>query len=135
LEGGIRHRSVLNAGQVREIYRLNYLASNTASTPNLLGLEVSNSVLLAAQYGVSPKTIRDIWNRKTWAHTTADIFEIEKSQTINRSNLDYLNLKVCPQFNVSAHAKNCEIGTYHFSKNQTFAVSTVQSWAPQRIAR
>ncbi len=73
-----------------------------ASTPNLLGLEVSSSVLLAAQYGVSPKTIRDIWNRKTWAQTTADLFEIEKSQTINRSNLDYLNLKVCSRFNVKS---------------------------------
>ena len=89
-----RHRLVLTVCQARDIYGLNYLASNMASTPNLLGQEVSNSVLLAAQYGVSPKTIRDIWNRKSWAHSTADLFEREKSNTINRSNLQYLDLKV-----------------------------------------
>lgn len=83
-----RHRTVLTVSQARDIYGLNYLASNMASTPNLLGQEVSHSVLLAAQYGVSPKTIRDIWNRKSWAHTTADLFEKDKNGTINRSNLD-----------------------------------------------
>ena len=41
---------------------------------------------------------RDIWNRETWTHTTADLFEEEKSQTINRSNLQYLDLKVCGIF-------------------------------------
>ncbi len=89
-----RHRSVLTVSQARDIFGLNYLASNMASTPNLLGQEVSYSVLLAAQYGVSSKTIRDIWNRKSWAQTTADLFEREKSHTINRSNIQYLDLKV-----------------------------------------
>ena len=89
-----RQRIVLTVSQARDIYALNYLASNVASTPNLLGQEVSNSVLLAAQYGVSPKTIRDIWNRKSWAQTTADLFESDKSHTINRSNLQYLDLQV-----------------------------------------
>jgi hypothetical protein len=68
-----------------------------ASTPNLLGQEVSNSVLLAAQYGVSPKTIRDIWNRKTWISATADLYEKEQTQTINLANFQYLNLKVSLQ--------------------------------------
>jgi hypothetical protein len=73
---------------------LKHLASNTASTPNVLGQEVSNSVLLAAQYGVSPKTIRDIWNRKTWISATADLYAKEQTQTINLANFQYLNLKV-----------------------------------------
>jgi hypothetical protein len=94
MESDIRHRFVLNVGQARDIYELNYLASKRASTPNLLGQEVSNSVLLAAQYGVSPKTIRDIWNRKTWAHTTADLFEREKSHITNHLNLQNPDVEV-----------------------------------------
>ena len=89
-----RHRSVLTVTQARYIYGMHHLASNVASTPNLLGCEISNSVLMAAQYGVSPKTIRDIWNRKSWAHSTADLFERDKGHTINLSNLQCLDLKV-----------------------------------------
>ncbi len=94
MDGDTRHRFVLNVGQARDIYELNYLASKRASTPNLLGQKVSNSVVLAAQYGVSPKTIRDIWNRKTWAHTTADLFEAGKNHTTTHPYLQHLDLKV-----------------------------------------
>jgi uncharacterized protein YjcR len=80
--------------QARDIYAMHHLASNVASTSNLLGHEVSKSVLLAAQYGVSPKTIRDIWNRKSWARITADLFEREKSDNVNFSNVQYLDLQV-----------------------------------------
>jgi hypothetical protein len=30
----------------------------------------SQSRLVAEQYGVSPKTVRDIWHQKTWARST-----------------------------------------------------------------
>ena len=30
----------------------------------------SQSRLLAEKYGVSPKTVRDIWNKKTWCFAT-----------------------------------------------------------------
>jgi hypothetical protein len=105
---------------------LNYLASNTVSTPNLLGKEVSNSVLLAAQYGVSPKTIRDIWNRKTWTHSTADLFERDKLHAVNRFNIQYLDLKV----NDMIHSPNHVSYTYG---NELYAVSTEQSRTPKRI--
>jgi hypothetical protein len=82
-----RHGIVLTVSQARDIYGLNCMASNMAATPNVLGREVSNSVLLAAHYGVSPKTIRDIWNRKSWVNTTADLFD-------NLSNLQLLDIKV-----------------------------------------
>ncbi len=82
-----RHGIVLTVSQARDIYGLNCMASNMAATPNVLGREVSNSALLAAHYGVSPKTIRDIWNRKSWVNTTADLFG-------NLSNLQLLDIKV-----------------------------------------
>ena len=33
-----------------------------------------SSVPLAVEYGVSPKTIRDIWNRRTWAFATLQLW-------------------------------------------------------------
>jgi hypothetical protein len=80
--------------QARDIYGLKYLASNTAPTSNPLFQQVSSSVVLAAHYGVSSKTIRDIWNRKTWTQTTADIFERETIHTISPSLVQYLDIKV-----------------------------------------
>uniref|UniRef100_A0A7S0MJ20 Uncharacterized protein n=1 Tax=Cryptomonas curvata TaxID=233186 RepID=A0A7S0MJ20_9CRYP len=69
------HRYVLTAVQAREIFRLKFLAYKSASAPNTIGRAISNSVLLAAQYGVTSKTIRDIWNRKKWVHATAGLFD------------------------------------------------------------
>jgi hypothetical protein len=40
------------------------------------------SARIAAQYGVSPKTIRDIWNRRTWSCTTAHLWHEEKDWEI-----------------------------------------------------
>ena len=43
-------------------------------TGNLLRGE-SRSRIIAEQFGVSPKTVRDIWNRKTWVSATMHLFE------------------------------------------------------------
>ena len=56
--------------------------------------EISNSVILASQYGVSSKTIRDIWNRKTWTHATKHMFDREHLTHVSSANIEYLNLKV-----------------------------------------
>eukprot|EP00960_Hanusia_phi_P050941 760511-Hanusia_phi.AAC.1 len=36
------------------------------------------SKLLGAKYGVSPKTIRDIWNKRTWVHATVGLWSKEE---------------------------------------------------------
>uniref|UniRef100_A0A7S0M491 Uncharacterized protein n=1 Tax=Cryptomonas curvata TaxID=233186 RepID=A0A7S0M491_9CRYP len=36
------------------------------------------SAPLAKRYGVSPKTIRDIWNRRTWAYVTIQLWCLEQ---------------------------------------------------------
>ena len=36
------------------------------------------SSVLAKQYGVSPKTIREIWNRKSWTEATAALWHQTK---------------------------------------------------------
>ncbi len=79
---GRKNRYVLDIDKARQIYRFKHLASTSVTTPNLLGQEISNSVLVAAHYGVSPKTIRDIWNRKTWNRANADSCSQDTSTAI-----------------------------------------------------
>ena len=35
------------------------------------------SVPVSIKFGVSPKTIRDIWTRRTWASTTSHLWHLE----------------------------------------------------------
>jgi hypothetical protein len=93
-----RDRSVLNASDARNIYKLKFLAHKSTSTPNGINHAVSSSVLLAEQYCVDSKTIRDIWNRKSWTQVTQDLFdqgETDESDATERSNMDYMNQQVC----------------------------------------
>ena len=54
---------ILTADQAQSIYFLRSVS--TAEGPDA-HLVAGKSSLVAEMYGVSPKTIRDIWNRKTW---------------------------------------------------------------------
>jgi hypothetical protein len=54
---------ILTADQARSIYSLR--SASTAEGPQA-HLVAGKSSLVAEMYGVSPKTIRDVWNRKTW---------------------------------------------------------------------
>ena len=53
---------ILNAVQARSIYMLR---STTSAAPEMQSV-AGKSTIVAELYRVSPKTIRDIWNRKTW---------------------------------------------------------------------
>jgi hypothetical protein len=55
---------ILTADQARSIYALRTIS--TAEDPSLRQV-AGKSSLVAEMYGVSPKTIRDVWNRKTWS--------------------------------------------------------------------
>jgi hypothetical protein len=54
---------ILTADQARMIYSLR--SESTAQSFELRSV-AGKSSLVAELYGVSPKTIRDVWNRKTW---------------------------------------------------------------------
>ena len=55
---------ILTAEQAKSIYSLR--SASTAEGPQA-HLVAGKSSLVAEIFGVSPKTIRDVWNRKTWA--------------------------------------------------------------------
>jgi hypothetical protein len=42
----------------------------------------SRSRIIAERFGVSPKTVRDIWNRKTWVSATMHLFQLGSSEVI-----------------------------------------------------
>jgi hypothetical protein len=59
-------RIILTEKKAGEIYSLKPSPSFPESTKR----GESQSRLVAEKYGVSPKTVRDIWNRKTWIAAT-----------------------------------------------------------------
>ena len=62
---------ILTADQARSIYSLR--SPSTAEGP-AAHLVAGKSSLVAEMYGVSPKTIRDVWNRKTWTQVIAVLY-------------------------------------------------------------
>jgi hypothetical protein len=85
-DSGERIGLVLTASQAVEIYRckLRFRHPKTFQS-SLLSVESrikGQSVPVAEMFGVSPKTVRDIWNRRTWAFTTAHLWTEEADDTV-----------------------------------------------------
>jgi hypothetical protein len=71
----------LTEEQAMEIYmhKVASISSGQYSTSPINELAMKGqSAPLAKQYGVSPKTIRDIWNRRTWAYVTIQLWCLEQ---------------------------------------------------------
>jgi len=83
----------LDINQATAIYRLKFLASTSSSAPDA---QVSSSALVAAQYGVSSKTVRDIWNRKTWIYATAQPIVQEHASSDDPAHIDITSLQLRP---------------------------------------
>ena len=60
---GIPFLVILTAEQARSIY---CMRSASAAEGSHAKSFAGKSSLVAEMFGVSPKTIRDVWNRKTW---------------------------------------------------------------------
>ena len=59
----------------------------------------STSVLVSRQYNISPKTVRDIWNRKTWSHATSNLFPCCK---VRKFTPRHRSFSLAPQMRRSA---------------------------------
>lgn len=67
-------RAVLTSQQVRDIFHLRNLpADGTVSSASHCRC-ASRSAEVSRKFGVSPKAIRDIWNRRTWCRVTSSTF-------------------------------------------------------------
>ena len=74
---------MLTDEQVMKIYMLKISMLNELLTvsraANLVKRMRGRSHLVGLQYGVSARTIRDIWNRKTWAYASQRLWTLESS--------------------------------------------------------
>ena len=68
-------KRILTEKQAKEIYQI-YLAEISSSS-SFMKAKNSTSARLAGIYGVSPKTIRDIWNGRTWTSATSLVVKEE----------------------------------------------------------
>ncbi len=79
-----RQRVILTPQSAREIYtrKLDILAQRVSDSDckHVASLK-GRSVPIAHIYDVSAKTIRDIWNQKTWMFATRDLWCEEGNQT------------------------------------------------------
>jgi hypothetical protein len=77
-------RIVLTQEQAVEIYE-----KRPAETPHATDRRsVSMSRIVAEQYGVSSKTVRDIWNGKTWVSATRHLYSGSSSSDTARKNCE-----------------------------------------------
>ena len=58
---------ILTAEQARTIYQMRSVSTAEDSTACSVA---GKSSLVSEMFGVSPKTIRDVWNRKTWTQVS-----------------------------------------------------------------
>ena len=63
-------KTLLSALQAQEIYQMKPEPLKPSTMTMQRGQ--SQSRVLGERYGVSPKAIRDIWNKRTWSHATVD---------------------------------------------------------------
>ena len=94
-----QRRIILSESQAIEIYQLKPAAKN--STMHRHERCQSQSRIVAENYGVSPKTVRDIWNRKTWVFATMNLILSDGSQENTRmpACLESTELSIVAYFN------------------------------------
>ena len=100
-----RHaRAKLTLEQARAIYldKLEFMTSHIPSrtyancfTPEENALR-GKSALVSYRYNVSPKTIRDIWCRKTWIHATNDLVHDSNDPAVNGAHGNEVTLVAEP---------------------------------------
>ena len=77
-------RAVLTATQAIEIYSYRKTRSNGPKTDPLL---TGRSAAVAKKFNVSPKAIRDIWNRRTWTQETQHVWTNDERPMIRPERL------------------------------------------------
>jgi hypothetical protein len=88
---------ILNEELAVEIYKCKLaLRISSGQSPRCFDADEKRrgkSVPVSSQFNVSPKTIRDIWSRRTWAHATYHLwFEEEEVGNVNVKGRNSLTL-------------------------------------------
>ena len=91
-----RTRAVLSSPEAREIYALQW----TDSSKHLHGIHPGKSVRISQMFGVSPKAVRDIWNRLVRYVFPCNIINSEIALSQSREKI-----KVCSELGFVDHWK------------------------------
>jgi hypothetical protein len=78
---------MLNEQQVVEIYMAKlalraHSRNNAPGTNKMQGIK-GQSGHVSAMYGVTSRTIRDIWNRQSWAYATRHLWNLESQLRVD----------------------------------------------------
>jgi hypothetical protein len=91
----VRSRVILNAETAAEIYGYKLKYGQPTSFKSCI--QKSNLIMkgqstkLALIYGVSAKTIRDIWNQKSWTSATSGLWRMSCAATTYKSHAIQVN--------------------------------------------
>ncbi len=84
---------MLNSDMALEIYKCKAPYKNSLSNASSCQINEpgkrGESLPISRKFGVSPKTIRDIWSRRTWVHAT-NLLWLEEDDGIGDTG--YINL-------------------------------------------
>ena len=100
---GPRKRAVLTKHQAVEIFSLRGLSLIPQASYGDFAIS-SRSVIVSRLFGVSPKAVRDIWNKRTWRHSTSPL----SPETERTSLTEYLKAvedMTCHQLTKRAQGK------------------------------
>ena len=106
-------RTVLTKQQATKIYMIGQAARHCGLDP----LYGGQSAKIAKMYCVSPKTIRDIWNRRTWQNETRHLWaETDKPMIRYKKFAVSSDQSACPTFSLTRTAvavpqQNCATKT------------------------
>jgi hypothetical protein len=74
-----------------------------------------DAALLAVQYGITAKTVRDIWNHRTWKHATVSLWTPHETK-------EYIKTELCTSCSFAVDAGIClENATRDCAKCMRFA--------------
>ena len=74
------HRSTTSSSITAKHARAIYIVKKNGKT-------CRDARLLAMQYGVTPKAVRDIWNHRTWKHATMSLWPMDEANKYIKKHL------------------------------------------------
>ena len=85
-------RAILTETQAIEIYTYRKMNNNSPKTDTRLS---GRSAAVAEKFNVSPKAVRDIWNRRTWTQETQHLWTEDERPIIRTERIKKSSLSSC----------------------------------------
>ena len=116
---------ILTAEQARTIY---FLRSASTAEDFHSKFIAGKSSLVAEMFGVSPKTIRDVWNRKTWTQASPALHQLNTHRNFNKP------LRQVTRF-LWSEEESCLYKREHMTLKQRAAAGDTEPLVPKRRGR